>query len=160
MLMFNRKMYEKIFKKQMWSVLYSLFKLKDINFTKSRGSLAKLRKSAVMITQRKRSQNWLLLNDLSLKICTPFSVAYHTIYGKIQLKDLFVTSIQYKICVTLDWPGDWPLGGPSLLRVMVPCLMGITGGLEMVMVDDTEGGAQVEASGLDTDSRDTVIASS
>ena len=30
----------------------------------------------------------------------------------------------------------------------------------MVMVDDTEGGAQVEASGLDTDSRDTVIASS
>lgn len=42
----------------------------------------------------------------------------------------------------------------------MPCLMGITGGLEMVMVDDTEGGAQVEASGLDTDSRDTVIASS
>lgn len=42
----------------------------------------------------------------------------------------------------------------------MPCLMGITGGLEMVMVADTEGGAEVEASGLDTDSRDTVIASS
>lgn len=52
-----------------------------------------------------------------------------------------------------------PFWGPSLLIVMVPCLMGTTGGLDIVMVVDTEGtpelvasGLEVVASGLEADS--------